>query len=864
MISTQRLKSSFATVTALLFTTFNHSQNNKLYYAAATLTNSSDPLRKLQTQQQQHNNMGPPPPPKYYYDTSDGKCKLDDASRPSWLLDTQNYIDVQLCCLDNSWNVNGCLADFGSFETADDGNNSSEEGDTTDNNKDNNSDDTIEYYYDTSDGKCKLDSPSRPSWLSTTKNYSDVKLCCNDNSWNVELCLLHATASTNDGSMNPNGANLNDNDNDISTTTTEEVDNSIPSTIINLTLQGSLTLHLPLITSIYQLSSSTLKIVLTKTFIQILSNESCFNKWIIMNDEFEIDLVSFGGISFSWRRNRKMLVAANDDSDSHREKSHNRQLSTGYELIFQLSVPSKCNSICQQQQDEIALGSISPYNEIKTCFAKSISSGSFGLVFDQISVSMNLFNNEQQPSQTATTVSDGQLTYHYAKQSSSIYTWSPSKQPTYTPTVITLSPTISNAPTNMYYPDIDNIACLSLSTSNNQQINVFSSIEACCNFDWMDPATNYDTCISNSQLVASGQTKEPSRQPTQRPTRIPVVDMIYYIDLSLGVCKATTADDNNNNSEQQGGVTFDTPQECCSHEYITSYDKCISYINTYHSNIDTTNCIWHPNPSQFGYCTYSETYPQSWNTIPDVMLYNTHASCCLGIFDTMDCYQEYNCNGMKSGPTPMGYVTEAPSTYIPTWSPVNADGSIPEPTSPTQDDVPSPQAPSDQTDNQDANDNSQVLDVTAITTEISDSFENGISGDDWPWSTSTSNPWTIYQDDKTDGSYSVRSATNLSPGETSDLYISINSINGGTLTFDLKSDVKMPYTGCYINIDDESKGGYTYPKPEWDIDKSIPVVGGGMHVLMFRTWAPNYSQGGESGESGTITLDNVRFMPNLN
>jgi len=854
-------KSSFAI--ALLLTKFNHFQNNnRLYYATATLTNSSDPLRKLQTQQQQHNNMGPPPPPKYYYDTSDGKCKLDDTSRPSWLLDTQNYIDVQLCCLDNSWNVDGCLAEFNNFETDDSGEgaHNNGEGDTTVHG-DNNSDGTIKYYYDTSDGKCKLDSPSRPSWLSTTQNYSDVKLCCNDNSWNVELCLL-AGASTNDnnGSINPNGANLNDN-NDISPTTSE-VDNSIPSTIINLSLQGAFILHLPSISSIYQLSSSTLKIALTKTFIQVLQSLEC-DKWIIMNDEFEIDLVSFGGISFSWRRNRKMLVAAHDE-DSDGEESHNRQLLSGYELIFQLTVPSKCNSLCQQQQDDVALGSISPYNEIKTCFGNSISSGSFDSVFDEIGTSMNLFSDVEQQASQAASISDGQLTYHYAKQSSTMYTWSPSKQPTDIPTVITLSPTTSNAPTNMYYPDIDNIVCLSLLSSDVQQINIFSTIEACCNFDWMDPAANYDTCISNSQLVISGQTKEPTNQPTQRPTRIPVVDMIYYIDLSLGVCKATTVDDNINNNEQQQGVTFDTPQECCSHEYITSYDKCISYINTYHSNINTSNCIWYPNPSKFGYCTYSESYPQSWNTIPEIMLYNTHASCCLGIFDTMDCYQEYNCNGMKSGPTPNGYVTEAPSTYIPTWSPIDEDGSMPEPTSPNQDDSPSlPQAPSGPTSNQDDIDNSQVLDVTSITTEISDSFENGISGD-WPWSTSNSNPWTIYQDDKTDGFYSVRSATNLSPGETSDLYISINSINGGTLTFDLKSDVKMPYTGCYINIDDESKGGYTYPKSEWDIDKSIPVVSGGMHVVMFRTWAPNYSQGGESGVSGTITLDNVRFMPNLN
>ena len=74
----------------------------------------------------------------------------------------------------------------------------------------------------------------------------------------------------------------------------------------------------------------------------------------------------------------------------------------------------------------------------------------------------------------------------------------------------------------------------------------------------------------------------------------------------------------------------------------------------------------------------------------------------------------------------------------------------------------------------------------------------------------------------------------------------------------------MPYSGCYINIDDESKSGYTYPIEEWIVDMTLDVPAG-EHTVTFRAWAPNLMVPGGSdvGVSGTIGVDNVRFVPKL-
>jgi hypothetical protein len=153
------------------------------------------------------------------------------------------------------------------------------------------------------------------------------------------------------------------------------------------------------------------------------------------------------------------------------------------------------------------------------------------------------------------------------------------------------------------------------------------------------------------------------------------------------------------------------------------------------------------------------------------------------------------------------------------------------------------------------------IDARGLVYLLKDGFEYGLDGS-FPWHTSTDNPWSLVEDDQTEGSFSVRSHP-VEAGETSDLHIAIKSDHGGVLYFDFKTDVKMPFHGCYINIDDESKKGYTYPKEDW-IEMGLPVPEG-EHVVMFRAWAPNLGKPDQApaGISGTIGVDNVSYMPNV-
>lgn len=154
-----------------------------------------------------------------------------------------------------------------------------------------------------------------------------------------------------------------------------------------------------------------------------------------------------------------------------------------------------------------------------------------------------------------------------------------------------------------------------------------------------------------------------------------------------------------------------------------------------------------------------------------------------------------------------------------------------------------------------------AIDATGITYEINDSFENGLSGD-FPWHTTEDMPWTVKEDDVSDGKFAAWSKPGLEAGEMSDLHVAIQTKHGGTLFFDFKTQVRMPWSGSYINLDGESKKGYTFAKPDW-MELSLPIPEG-EHVVMFRAWAPTLGKPDvEPDVSGTIGLDNVSFMPNL-
>jgi len=154
---------------------------------------------------------------------------------------------------------------------------------------------------------------------------------------------------------------------------------------------------------------------------------------------------------------------------------------------------------------------------------------------------------------------------------------------------------------------------------------------------------------------------------------------------------------------------------------------------------------------------------------------------------------------------------------------------------------------------------SSAIDARQFTDEVTDGFENGLDGV-FPWSTSVDKPWTI---DKTNYNQGIASAKSspVTKGETSDLYVAVNSDHGGTFFFSMKSDVQMPYSGFYVNVDDKSQLGYTYPTPNW-VDQTVTVQPG-QHVLMFRTWAPSVSSSSSTKSSGTVNIDKVSFQPHL-
>ena len=392
-----------------------------------------------------------------------------------------------------------------------------------------------------------------------------------------------------------------------------------------------------------------------------------------------------------------------------------------------------------------------------------------------------------------------------------------------------------------------------------------------CDFPWL----NRVTCLAKvgGGSIAQSPTSSPSQTRTLRPTNAPQEPIVYYPDLTLGVCKS----DGLQPPSLSATYLFTSPEMCCYQNFIVSSEKCMAYTRTYRvdiTNMDTSNCYWYPNPHNFGTCTFSEQYPQTWTSDSqsrNALLHGTHDQCCTTVFGGTDnCHQEYNCNGEKGGPTPTGYVSAPPTTYYPTWNPTREDeGIVNVRNQPTPRVTPSPVISQGNDDAPISIVDGNVLDVTSITSEVKDSFEDAIGSlsATWPWKTTSSNPWTIQANDKTDGSYSVWSHPNLQSGESSDLSLTITSTHGGTLHFDFKSDVSMPYSGCYININDESKVGYTYATPGWIEDMMLDIEGG-KHTVTFRAWVPNLLAGVDGGDdaggvSGTVGLDNVRFIPNL-
>ncbi|KAL7432395.1 hypothetical protein ACHAXM_003081, partial [Skeletonema potamos] len=377
-------------------------------------------------------------------------------------------------------------------------------------------------------------------------------------------------------------------------------------------------------------------------------------------------------------------------------------------------------------------------------------------------------------------------------------------------------------------------------------------------------------------------TQRPSSEPTSKPQSSKPTSTVYYPDLTAGVCKF---DGNHATTPYQ----FATAQECCDNA-LFDYYFCMKRTNPY-ADLETeaptpkptdkpshaptaspnsSGCVWHPNPRAFGTCRYSNDYPSSWesSSMKEHYLHDSHEACCDVVFHIKNsgCTKEEACDTEESDLNPTTEPSSKPSTSKPSTSkpstsqpstskPSTSQPSTSKPTIKPTSAKPTPRPTVPYTIPPVVK---TTIDTTTLTTEIYDGFEQGLTS--WPWVTTPNLPWSTFSSDKYQGSFSARSHP-VKQGEQSDLHIAIKSTDGGVVSFWIKVDVQMPFSGCYINVDGLSKKGYTNPSSVWR-EEALPIPAG-QHVVMFRAWSPNFTLPPTGGDavSHTILIDNVSFMP---
>jgi len=377
-----------------------------------------------------------------------------------------------------------------------------------------------------------------------------------------------------------------------------------------------------------------------------------------------------------------------------------------------------------------------------------------------------------------------------------------------------------------FYPDLDAGFCR---TDGQQPSNSYSfeSAEACCDNGWFD----YDQCLSMSYCPSNDSppdeknptpkptngspgspTPKPSKAPTNAPTKAPTMIPTkrptdgtlcvgpFYPDFGEKLCRA-------DGNQSPTSYKFDSVEECCDNR-VMNYNKCLS-----NSDSCTYDSSGNVNPMSTPHPSVTPTHVPSTNTTPRP---TSHAP------------------------------TTQPTTRAPTPKPITIPPTKKPTSSPTTYTLP-PVVNS-------------AINANKITSVIEDDFERSSLEGGFPWHTSTDFPWSIVATEKNSGSKSARSSP-VGRGEQSDLHIAISSPLGGALYFYLKTEVQMPHSGCYVNIDGFSKTGYTYSTNGWvDLDLEIEP---GDHVVMWRAWSPDVNLPNPSSVSNTIYLDEVSFQPKL-
>lgn len=348
-------------------------------------------------------------------------------------------------------------------------------------------------------------------------------------------------------------------------------------------------------------------------------------------------------------------------------------------------------------------------------------------------------------------------------------------------------------------------------------------------------------------------TSKKTWMPSPGPTSVMQEELEWYPDYYNHVCKS------GKRPSDEGNV-FKSLKECCDFRWINTdicMAKSVTSPPTYNptptsrpTNRPTSKPSLKPTAKPTSEPTAKPTskltgtvyYPDlderickhDGKHVSSPYQFATAEECCdNNLFDYIYCLKRTNpYAGIDSDaptPNPTAKITLHP-TDAPTHEPTPSDGQY----------------------------TTSTIDTTQVTTMTSDGFENGLTGT-WPWSTSSDFPWSTDSHDKYEGSFSARSHP-VGRGEESDLHIAIKSNYGGVLSFWIKSDVQMPFSGCIIDVGDVTKKGYTYPTVWTPV--AIPIAAG-QHEVLFRAWAPDLTLGQDSPVSNTIFLDDVSFMPTL-
>ena len=544
----------------------------------------------------------------------------------------------------------------------------------------------------------------------------------------------------------------------------------------------------------------------------------------------ELSLVNLGHTSLLQRFLSSAPQEPAEDGDQH------RQLEEFAKLEYEVTLPLVCDTDCQSSSWNLG---VETFELMEKHFLEEVNSGVFATALFENGLELGIFSVQTD----APVAGDAKLTYQHAFPSKK--TWMPSPGPT----ALTLEENSSAVEEESemdetsfaveleFYPDYLHHVCKSDGKAPAHQDNYFKTLEDCCSFAWL----NYATCKKNS--VTRSPTSKPSRSPTPNPSNPP-----SPVPTSQPTSKPTS-DSQQQNSAASQPTPLPTPLP-------TNHPTPLPTSKPQSSK--PTSTVYYPDLTA-GVCKFDGNHATS------PYQFATAQECCdNALFDYCFCMKKTNPyadveKACKPSPAPTAKPSPAP-TAGETLKPTTVPSSMPSTSEPTN--KPTTRMPTSRPTIKYTIPPvvKTTIDASHFTTEMFDGFEKGLTT--WPWVTTPDMPWSTHSSDKYEGNFSARSHP-VKQGEESDLHIAIKSTNGGVINFWMKSDVQMPFSGCYINVDGASKKGYTYPTNEWAA-VSLPIPEG-QHIVMFRVWSPslNLPPTGGDAVSHTISIDSVSFMPTI-